>query len=194
MNPIDIINDFYPPGSRAREILVKHSEAVAAKAIALADNLPDLKPDIRFIEEAAMIHDIGIFYTHVPAIGCRGTYPYVCHGYLGRQLMEEAGCHRHALVCERHVGAGLSIDDIERYNLPVPKRDMIPVTIEEQVICYADKFFSKKQNREMEALRLEAVIRKIEGYGPEQAIRFRKWVEVFEPESALLLKPALTAL
>ena len=50
---------------------------------------------------------------------------------------------RHALVCERHTGAGLSLKDIMDQKLPVPPREMLPVSMEEQVICFADKFFSK---------------------------------------------------
>ena len=186
MNPIDIINEFYAPGSDAGELLIRHSEAVAAKALRLAETLsavhPELKPDISFIEEAALLHDIGIFYTNVPSIGCHGTYSYVCHGYLGRMLMEDMGHHRHALVCERHVGAGVSADEISAYHLPLPARNMVPVTIEEQIVCYADKFFSKNRTPDTEALKLEEVVRKIESYGPAQAQRFKNWVALFEPE------------
>lgn len=182
MNPIDIINEFYAPGSDAGELLIRHSEAVAAKALCLAEKLPDVKPDIRFIEEAALLHDIGIFYTKVPSIGCYGTYPYVCHGYLGRKLMEDMGYDRHALVCERHVGAGVSADEIDKYQLPLPARNMVPVTIEEQIVCYADKFFSKNRTRNTETLKLEVVVQKIESYGPAQARRFKNWVALFEPE------------
>ena len=180
MKPIDIINEFYALGTKAHEILLRHSEAVAEKALHLAGKISDLKPDTRFIEEAAMLHDIGIFYTNSPAIGCNGTYPYVCHGYLGRKLMEDRGYHRHALVCERHVGAGLSKDDINTFNLPLPKRDMVPVSLEEQIVCYADKFFSKKPDQNTEELSVDAVEKKIESYGPEQALRFKTWVDLFE--------------
>jgi uncharacterized protein len=132
-----------------------------------------------------MLHDIGIFYTNVPSIGCYGTYSYVCHGYLGRKLMEDMGYHRHALVCERHVGAGVSADEINTHHLPLPVRNMVPVSIEEQIVCYADKFFSKNQTRNRQALKLEAVVRKIENYGPAQARRFKNWVTLFEPELAV---------
>ncbi|MBC2714724.1 MAG: phosphohydrolase [Desulfobacteraceae bacterium] len=179
MKPIDIINEFYKHGSKSHEILLRHSEAVAQKALRVAGKIPDLKPDTCFIEEAAMIHDIGIFYTNAPSIGCHGKYPYVCHGYLGRKLMEDLGYHRHALVCERHVGAGLSVDDINKFNLPLPARNMIPISIEEQIICYVDKFFSKKLDKSIEELSTEAVVKKIEAYGSDQAMRFKAWVDLF---------------
>jgi len=180
MKSIDIINEFYVPGSKAHEILLKHSESVAEKALRLAEKIPNAKPDIHFIEEAAMLHDIGIFYTNASSLGCHGEYPYVCHGYLGRKLMEDLGYHRHALVCERHVGAGLSIDDIKKFQLPLPERNMIPISIEEQIVCYADKFYSKKLDKKTEELSLEAVVQKIDSYGSEQASRFKVWVNLFD--------------
>ena len=45
------------------------------------------------------------------------------------------------------MGAGLSIADIEKHNFPIPKRDMMPTTIEEKIICFADKFFQKTMSR-----------------------------------------------
>jgi uncharacterized protein len=179
MKPIDIINEFYAPGSKAGDILIRHSEAVAQKALCVAGKIPDVKPDTHFIEEAAMLHDIGIFYTNAPSLGCNGKYPYVCHGYLGRKLMEDMGYHRHALVCERHVGAGLSVDDIDKFNLPLPMRNMIPISMEEQIVCYADKFFSKKLGKYSEELSVDAVVKKIETYGSDQALRFKTWVDLF---------------
>jgi len=63
---------------------------------------------------------------------------------LGRELLEKEGFPLHALVCERHIGTGLAITDIESQNLLLPRRDMRPLTIEEKIICYADKFYSKR--------------------------------------------------
>ena len=57
--------------------------------------------------------------------------------------MRKEGFPRHALVCERHTGAGISLQSIIDQQLPVPHRDMVPVSLEEQVICFADKFFFK---------------------------------------------------
>ena len=93
-----------------------------------------------------MLHDIGIFMTRTPELGCHGKHPYICHGILGSDLLKKEGQPELALVCERHVGVGISKADIHRHRLQLPKRDMIPVSIEEQIVCYADKFFSKNGN------------------------------------------------
>ena len=143
MNPIDIINKYYLEENELRHILLTHSRSVADKSLWIANRHPELSLDKDFLYEAAMLHDIGIFLTDAPGIYCFGDKPYICHGYLGADLMRGEGYPRHALVCERHTGAGLSLEGIIAQDLPVPHREMVPVSLEEQVICFADKFYSK---------------------------------------------------
>lgn len=138
-----LIDKYYGDNAELRDILVRHSTAVAHKALAIADAHPELKLDRRFLLEAAMLHDIGIIRTDAPDIKCFGTEPYIRHGVIGAEMMRAEGYPRHARVCERHTGAGLSQKEIERQGLPLPHTDLLPETPEEQVVCYADKFFSK---------------------------------------------------
>lgn len=180
MNPIDIIAEYYDPTSKAFETLIQHGKQVAQKALACAEKVAALKPDKRFLEDAAMLHDIGIFMTDSPGLGCRGRHPYICHGVLGASLLRDRGLPDYALVCERHVGVGISAEDIQRFNLPLPQRDMLPVTIEEQIICYADKFFSKNANGFRNAKTVEQIIQDLKPYGPDNLDRFQRWVGLFE--------------
>ena len=62
MKPLDIIKKYYPESSDAYRILVTHSRSVADKALALARLHPEMNLDLTFIEEATMLHDIGIFF------------------------------------------------------------------------------------------------------------------------------------
>ena len=177
MNPLDIIAKYYPVGSEAYRILVIHSRSVADKALAIARMHPEMNLDLTFVEEAAMLHDIGIFMTDADGICCFGSYPYICHGYLGADLMRKEGFPRHALVCERHTGAGMSLQSIIDQQLPVPHRNMVPVSLEEQVICFADKFFSKTHlDREKS---VEKALKSISRYGEDGIIRFNHWCECF---------------
>jgi uncharacterized protein len=125
------------------DILIAHSKAVARKALEVARQVPHLEPDLRFTEEAALLHDIGMIRTHAPGLGCHGDLPYICHGVEGRLILEAEGLPAHALVCERHVGAGLTVSDIRKNKFPIPRRDMRPLSVEEKIVCFADKFFSK---------------------------------------------------
>ena len=143
MNALAIINKYYSEENELKHILLTHSRSVADKALQIAVKHPELHLDTGFLEEAALLHDIGIFMTDASGIQCFGTHPYICHGYLGSELLMKEGYPRHALVCERHTGAGMSLQSIIEQDLPIPHRDMVPVSMEEQVICFADKFFSK---------------------------------------------------
>jgi len=180
MNPVDIINEYYQPGSRAYEIVVRHGEDVARKAAAVAEKAIHLNPDLEFIREAAMLHDVAIFLTDAPKLDCRGPYPYVCHGYLGRELLERRNLPKHALVCERHVGIGITVEDVRKRGLPLPERDMIPLSIEERIICYADKFFSKNGLRTETAKSVEEVLRDIARYGRDKVSIFQSWLQMFD--------------
>ena len=84
-----------------------------------------------------------------------------------------------ALICERHVGAGISADEICSKRLPLPKRNLLPVTIEEQIICYADKFFSKSKNRRDSAKSPRMILRHLAQHGDGQVSRFQAWMQMF---------------
>jgi uncharacterized protein len=179
MDPIKIIEKYYIPETKAYHLLVNHSKAVTGKALKIAKRVKHLNPDLKFIEEAAMLHDIGIYLTNQPEIGCYGDKPYVCHGYMGREILEREGFAKHGLVCERHIGVGLTVKDIEQKNLPIPKRDMMPISIEEQIICFADKFFSKNPDFLLKEKPMEKIRSYISKFGQEKLRLFDRWLEMF---------------
>jgi len=180
MDPVDIISDYYDRTSIAYKVLIHHGKQVAQKALDTAKKVPYLNPDLKFINDAAMLHDIGIFLTNAPAFGCRGKHPYICHGYMGRNLLEKKGMLKLALVCERHVGVGITIEDIRHYNLPLPERNMEPLSIEEKIICYADKFFSKNHNLTSKEKSVEEIKKSLFQYGHDKAAKFQSWIDLFE--------------
>lgn len=177
MDALAIIDKYYPEENELKHILLVHSRSVADKALQIARRHPELSLDCAFLEEASLLHDIGIFMTDAPDIFCFGDKPYICHGTLGAALLREEGYPRHALVCERHTGAGISLKQIQEQNLPIPHRELVPVSMEEQVICFADKFYSKiKLDKEKT---VEKALASIERYGEEGVERFKKWCEMF---------------
>ena len=178
MNYQKIIDKYYGKDNLLKHILLTHSRSVTARALRIADHHPELHLDRQFIEEAAMLHDIGIIRCDAPSIQCFGTQPYICHGILGAEMMRSEGLPCHARVCERHTGAGISIGEIQCQGLPLPERDFLPETLEEQVICYADKFYSKTHlDREKT---LEQARQSLTKFGTAGLTRFDKWMEMFE--------------
>ncbi|MCR4620264.1 MAG: HDIG domain-containing protein [Paludibacteraceae bacterium] len=173
MNVVKIIEKYYPKDSLAYRILLIHSQQVTKKALLMANKHPELNIDTTFVQEAGMLHDIGIYACNAPDLDCHGTEPYIKHGIIGAQLLRSLGLERHALVCERHTGTGLTIDSIKSQNLPLPLQDYSPQSIEEQLICYADKFYSKThlaQERSPDEVR-----KSMSKFGEQSIQRINEW-------------------
>ena len=174
-----LMQKYYPKGSISYNYLYEHSTAVAKYAISIAKNNPGLDPDINFIHTSAFLHDIGIFMTDAPKFGCYGKFPYLAHGYLGREILENEGYPAHGLVCERHVGVGITREDIIKNKLPLPPRDMIPLTIEEEIVCYADKFFTKKDGKLSIPKKPDKILKKLSRYGSDKPSVFQGFIDKF---------------
>lgn len=172
-----IIDKYYPAPDALRHILLTHSRCVADMALDIVARHPELGADAQFVEEAAMLHDIGVCRCDAPSISCHGTEPYIRHGLIGAEMLRAEGFPRHARVCERHTGAGISLANIERQQLPLPPRDFLPETIEEQIVCYADKFFSKSHLDRRYTV--EQARAKLVKFGPDGLARFDRWSKLF---------------
>ena len=160
-------------------IVLEHSRYVAALALGVCDHLALGADDRTFIEEAALLHDIGVSQVYAPDIGLNGAHPYILHGVLGRAILEKEGYPLHALVCERHIGVGLTVDDIDRQQLPLPRRDMCPVSLSEQIICFADLFYSKRPGK-LSVRKTPEIIRiKLASFGDEKVAVFDSWMKRF---------------
>lgn len=174
---ISIIEKYYTKDTPLYNLLIAHSKSVADMAIEIVASHPELGADASFIYEAAMLHDIGIFLTKAPKIFCTGENPYILHSLLGAEILRNEGLERHALACERHTGAGISAEEIINQQLPLPHKDLIPQTIEEKIVAYADKFFSKStpDNRKTVAEARAS----LERFGEGTLSRFDSWIELF---------------
>jgi len=181
--PAKLIHKYYADNPQAWQILLDHSRLVTRKALKIGRYLQSQgdSVNLRFLAEAAMLHDIGMIRTDTPELGCQGKGSYLQHGLRGKEILEREGLPKHARVCERHIGVGLTAEEIREQKLPLPKQDMQPETLEEQIICYADLFYSKgKENSDRE--KSPAQIRdKLKKYGNNKVKIFDRWQEKFEP-------------
>ena len=164
------------------EIVLEHSRYVADLALEVAGRQGVTENERLFIEEAALLHDIGVCQVSAPGLGLHGRNPYIMHGVLGRDILEREGYPLHALVCERHTGVGLTCEDIVRQELPLPHRDMCPQSLAEQIICFADLFYSKKPGRLHERKSVQQVRNKLLPFGEDKVAVFDAWMIKFGPE------------
>ena len=183
VRPAEIIRKYYSSNPLAWQILLGHSRLVCHRAVKVARFVHRTDPiDLQFIAEAAMLHDIGMIQTNTPDLGCFGTGSYLCHGIKGREMLEKEGLPRHALVCERHIGIGLTAAEIQTQNLDLPQRDMLPESLEEKIICYADLFFSKNPKKRDQEKKPAEVRRALAKFDPGKILVFDTWLKRFEPE------------
>ena len=159
-----IIDKYYPADNELRRVLLKHSRQVANRCLEIAEKHKELALDKQFLEEAAMLHDIGIYQCHAPSIFCEGTEPYIKHGPIGGDILRKEGFPRHARVAERHTGTGL------------PGYE--PETLEEEIVCYADKFYSKSKPDHVRTV--EETAQSLEKFGHEGVEKFLTWADRFE--------------
>ena len=164
MDYLSLICKYYPEDDELRCVLLKHSRQVADRCLAICKKHPELPVETQFVEEAAMLHDIGIRWCNAPSIHCFGEEPYLRHGQIGAELLRKEGFERHARVCERHTGTGLP--------------GFEPETLEEQLVCYADKFYSKSDVDHVRSV-LE-VAQSLEKFGHDGVVKFLHWAEQFE--------------
>ena len=176
---LSLIERYFPEGHPARGYYLIHVEAVAKAALLILRHNPRLTLDENRIEAMALLHDIGILKVHAPEIGCNGQYPYICHGYLGREILEQEGLAEIAPICERHTGVGITVQDIENQKLPLPHRDMVPLSVEERLICFADKFFSKSAENPNKPKSFDKILKSLSKYGPDKAEKFLEMAREF---------------
>lgn len=174
----EIIHRHCAGNSELEQLLLQHSRDVARRALQVADRHPELGLNREFLLEAAMLHDIGITLVDAPGIHCHGTEPYIRHGLMGGQILRQEGLPMHARAAERHTGTGITREAIEKQGLPLPPADYVPETLEEQVVCYADKFFSKSHPEHEKTF--DEALRSLWKFGPECAATMERWREQFD--------------
>ena len=111
------------------ERVVKHCKAVSAFAtkIARACQKKGHNVNIQLVEIGALLHDMGRSKTHK-----------VDHAWMGSEIARSLGLPKSvALIIERHAGGGIPSEEARQLGLPV--RDYLPQTLEEKIVCYADK-------------------------------------------------------
>ncbi|KAF0218939.1 MAG: hypothetical protein FD174_2455 [Geobacteraceae bacterium] len=179
MNAVALLEKHFA-SRKAFEIVLEHSRRVADKALKIAGGIR-APLDLKFIEEAALLHDIGVSRIHAPQLDCHGSAPYIRHGVLGREILDAEGFIAHGLVCERHIGVGLTVEDIIRQKLPLPHREMRPLTMEERIVSFADLYYSKTPGRLGEEKAPAEVMEGLRKFGAHKASIFREWLRELNP-------------
>jgi uncharacterized protein len=109
--------------------VVEHCKNVSAYAVKLARACQKrgLKVDVPLVEISGLLHDIGRSKTHS-----------VDHALVGGEIARSFGLSNSVVsIIERHAGGGIPKDEAKK--LGWPAKDYLPQTLEEKIVCYADK-------------------------------------------------------
>ena len=121
--------------------VIRHCMCVRDVALDLAERLVEkgYELNVSLVEVGALLHDIGRSVTHG-----------VEHGVVGAKIARGLGFPEEVVrIIERHVGAGITREEAERIGLP--PGEYVPETLEEKVVCYADKLVSGCRRAGIEA-------------------------------------------
>ena len=114
------------------ERVIAHCRTVARASVTLANAFTARGETIdrKAVLAGALLHDIG-----------RSRTQTVDHGHVGAKILEDEGVDGMVVeIVRRHVGAGISPE--EASSLGFPPGDYIPRTLEQRVVCFADKMVS----------------------------------------------------
>ena len=118
--------------------VVRHCQAVAMAAKIIADEFSrrGSSVDTKAVVAGALLHDVG-----------RSRDQTVRHGLVGSEILEGEGVDAKVVeIVRRHVGAGISPEEAKRLGLP--DFDYIPRTLEERIVCFADKMVDADRVRD----------------------------------------------
>lgn len=155
-------------------------------AIAAADtahHIDAAQLDERLLVLGGMVHDIGT-YQLIKSDGSDGEplrfkhSKYIQHGLRGYKLLKACGFSEElAQFARNHTGIGLTAAAVKEQELPLPVADYVPVTLEQELVMYADKFHTKSDPAEF--VGYDRCIRRAAKHGEANAQGMRDLIERF---------------
>jgi len=127
---------------QAPEEVIDHVEMVNKVCLGMMELIrqknPALKIDKRLVSVGALLHDIG-----------RTQTQGIDHAVVGARILRELNkdndswMEKVALICERHIGGGIT--KAEAVRLGLPARDYVPKTTEEKIVSYCDNLVDEDE-------------------------------------------------
>ena len=115
--------------------VIKHCKAVAEITLSITKKVQNkgIQVDSNLVEVGALLHDIGRSITHS-----------VDHAVIGAKIAKEAGLPESVIsIIKRHVGGGITRNEAKKLGW---KNDIyMPLTLEEKIVCYADKLIENSK-------------------------------------------------
>ncbi len=173
---VKALHERFAPHPAALDLVWTHCEIVARIAEQVVARLHE-PVDGRLVRAGALLHDVGVHRLY-EADGRLDHRGYVRHGLLGEELLRGLGLPEILCrFCSHHTGVGITHEDVVRQGLPLPARDYLAETLEEEVVMYADSFHSKTSPPVF--LTAATYATTISRFGADKAARFEAMVGRF---------------
>ena len=115
--------------------VINHCKAVRRVAVRIAKKA---HANIQLVETGALLHDIG-----------RSKTQGIMHGVEGAKIATELGLPVSIVnIIERHLGAGIPIEEAGMLGLPL--KDYMPITLEEKIVAHADNLIDNDREHPIE--------------------------------------------
>lgn len=154
------------------DLIWTHSDIIRKIALRIAEELEknrNIKANHELIEIGAMVHDIGYYQCFDDELNVDCTVRPILHGFKGAEILENENLSKlWQRFCLVHPATGFTKEDIEREDMPVRLDDYLPITIEEEIVTYADKFHTKYPAFDS----YEDILNKIGKFDPDRKVRF----------------------
>ncbi len=152
------IHKKYAGNKEILDIVWQHSLDVCKLALKIVDNLKkkEIKANRNLVKEGALLHDIGVYLV-------KKDKNYWKHGEEGCLICKKEKINNSiARICKTHVGVGIG--------------DNIPISLEEEIVSYADQFYSKFPLRKEN---LKTIRKEVSKYGKNNLVIFDRWHKKF---------------
>jgi len=116
--------------------VIFHCIQISMKATELAERIKAKghEVDVELVKIGGLLHDIG-----------RSKTDNVWHVLHSAEILKRLGIDERIIkIAERHVGGGITDSDAKAMGFP--DGIYLPETLEEKIVCYADKLFHYKYN------------------------------------------------
>jgi uncharacterized protein len=172
---IENLHRKYAPNDEIYTLVYTHCKIVAEIAAQLII-IKTLQLNQELVRAGCMLHDIGVYKLFIN--GTIDDSNYIKHGILGEEILKSEGFPSQlSRIAAHHTGVGISINDIQNNNLPLPEQDYLAETDEELLVMYADKFHSKTPPPRFNTA--DSYKANIARFGKDKVEKFEKMIEMF---------------
>ena len=123
--------------------VLEHSQIISKHCLRVARKIKNngYRVNLDLVQIGALLHDLAMPLIDKEITRCQ-------HGFFAGKVLRKLGYPEIAKIAERHYGNGLSKEEIIENNLPLPKENFIPQTIEEKIVNLVDRLSNPVALRE----------------------------------------------